>query len=105
MDIYSHLCLTDTAIKLVLIDTGPRPFTLKCLSPWGSVSADPDINQRADIISDVLVNVRVLGAADRITPISWLKQQDSRRVNAESGHRCDQSLMMRLIQWFDSRLY
>ena len=30
VDIYSHLCLTDTTIKSVLIDTGPRPFTLKC---------------------------------------------------------------------------
>ena len=70
VDIYSHLCLADTAIKSVLIDTGPRPFILKCLSPWGSVPADPDIYQRADIISDVLVNVRVLAAADRLTPVS-----------------------------------
>ena len=80
VDIYSHLCLTDTAVKSVLIDTGPRPFTLKCLSPWGSVPADPDIYPRADIISDVLVNVRVLAAADRLTPVGRLKQQYSRRV-------------------------
>ena len=33
VDIYSNLCYTDTAFKSVLIDTGPRPFTLKCLSP------------------------------------------------------------------------
>ena len=71
--IYTHLCLTDTAIKSVLIDTGPRPFTLNCLSPWGYVLADPDIYPRADIISDVLVNVRVLAAADILTPDSWLK--------------------------------
>ena len=36
VDIYSNMCLTDTAFKSVLIHTGPRPFTLKCLSPWGS---------------------------------------------------------------------
>ena len=80
VDIYSNLCFTDTAFKSVLIDTGPRPFTLKCLSPWGHVSADPNIYPRTDIISDVLVNVRVLAAADRLTPVSWLKPTDSRRV-------------------------
>ena len=57
VDIYSHLCLTDTAIKSVLIDTRLLPFTLKCLSPWGYVPANPDICPRADIISDVLVNM------------------------------------------------
>ena len=80
VDIYIHLCLIDTAIKSVLIDTGPRPFTLKCLSPWGYVPANPDICPRADIISDVLVNVRVLAAVDRLTPASWLKQKDSRQT-------------------------
>ena len=80
VDIYSNLCLTDTAFKSVLIDTGSRPFILKCLSPWGYVPADPDICPHTDIISDVLVNVRVLSAADRLTPVRWLKQTDSRRV-------------------------
>ena len=34
-EIYSHLCLTDMAVKTALIDSGPRPFTLHCLAPWG----------------------------------------------------------------------
>ena len=34
-DIYSHLCLTDAAVKTALVDTGPRPFFLHCLPPWG----------------------------------------------------------------------
>ena len=80
VDIDSNLCFTDTVFKSVLIDTGPRPFTLKCLSPWGHVSADPNIYPRTDIISDVLVYVRILAAADRLTPVSWLKPTDSRRV-------------------------
>ena len=80
VDIYSNLCFTDTAFKSVLIDTGPQPFILKCLSSWGHVPADPNIYPHTDIISDVLVNVHVLAAADRLTPVSWLKPTDSRRM-------------------------
>ena len=34
-DIYSHLCLTDIAVKMALLESGPRPFSLSCLPPWG----------------------------------------------------------------------
>ena len=34
-DIYGHLCLTDAAVKTALVDTGPRPFSLRCSAPWG----------------------------------------------------------------------
>ena len=34
-DIYSHMCLTDVAVKTALVDSGPRPFFLHCLPPWG----------------------------------------------------------------------
>ena len=57
---YSHLCLTYTIVKSVLIDTGPQPFTLECLSPWARVLVDPDISPRTDIISDVLLSVGAL---------------------------------------------
>ena len=73
VDIYSHLCLTDTAIKSLLIDTGPRPFTLKCLSPWGYVPTDPDNCPHTDLISDVLINVRVLAGGDRLSLCWWLE--------------------------------
>ena len=33
-DIYSHLCLTDVAVREALVDTGPRPFVLNCHTPW-----------------------------------------------------------------------
>ena len=35
IDIYGHLCLTDVAVKTALVDTGPRPFSLRCSAPWG----------------------------------------------------------------------
>ena len=34
-EIYSHLCLTDIAVKTALLESGPRPFSLSCLPPWG----------------------------------------------------------------------
>ena len=34
-EIYSHLCISDMAVKTALIDTGPRPFCLQCSTPWG----------------------------------------------------------------------
>ena len=34
-EIYSHLRLSDMAVKTALIDTGPRPFCLQCSTPWG----------------------------------------------------------------------
>ena len=34
-EIYGHLCLTDLEIKTALINSGPRPFTLHCSTPWG----------------------------------------------------------------------
>ena len=51
-DIYTYLCVTDTAFKSTLIDTGPHPFTLQCASPWGCVPSDPDTCPRADLVSD-----------------------------------------------------
>ena len=49
MDIYSHLCLADVSVKTALITTGPRPFKLHCLKPWGCVPNDPDTSTRANI--------------------------------------------------------
>ena len=39
MDIYSHLCLTDESVREDLIATGPRPFKLHCIRPWGYVTS------------------------------------------------------------------
>ena len=63
MDIYSKLCITDESLRAALIATGPRPFKLHCVKPWGYVPSDPDTSTlhhtavRADLISDILIDV------------------------------------------------
>ena len=41
-DIYTYLCNTDERIRSALVETGPRPFTLECRSPWGRDIQHPD---------------------------------------------------------------
>ena len=82
-DIYTYLCVTDMAFKYALLDTGPHPFTLQCLSPWGSVPSDPDTCPRTDLASDVLINVRVLACSDRLTANRWLSVQRHSRPARE----------------------
>ena len=78
MDIYSHLCVTDVSVKATLINTGPHPFTLHCLKPWGYVPGDPDTSTSADLISDILIDIRVRDTSNTLTPVSWLNQKQSR---------------------------
>ena len=85
IDIYRHLCMTDESFKAALIDTGPRPFRLQCAQPWGYVPIAPDTNAlhhtapRADVISDILIKVRVDAASNTLTINRWLGMPDSRR--------------------------
>ena len=72
MDIYSHLCMTDVSFKTPLIQSGPRPFTLHCGTPWGDIPNEPDTGSCANVISDILVDTRVLATAGRLTPCTWL---------------------------------
>ena len=82
VDIYSHLCMS---FKAALIDTGPRPFSLQCAQPWGHVPIAPDTSElhhttpHADVISDILIQVRVAAVTDRLTVNRWLGMPDSRR--------------------------
>ena len=84
-DIYSHLCMTDELFKAVLIDTRPRPFTLQCAQPWGYIPIDPDTSElrhtapRADVISDILIQVHVDAVSNKLTACRWLGPQISRR--------------------------
>ena len=66
-DIYTYLCDTDERIKSALVETGPRPFTLECRSPWGYDMQHPDTAPRSCLISDMLVGVRVAISSDRLT--------------------------------------
>ena len=87
VDICSHLCLTDTTVKSVLIDTGPWPFTLECLSPWGRVLVDPDVSSRTDMISEVLVSVRVAAVGDKLTRCQWLEWTMESRAGTRRARR------------------
>ena len=72
-EIYTYLCTTDERIRSALINTGPRPFTLECRSPWGHVLNDPDTAPHRCLVSDVLIGVRVAIASDTLTACRWLK--------------------------------
>ena len=58
-EIYGHLCLTDMAVKTALIDSGPRPFRLLCLAPWGALHDVSYTALRSNPVSDILVETRV----------------------------------------------
>ena len=71
-EIYTYLCATDERIRSALVETGPRPFTLECRSPWGRDMQHPDTAPQCCLISDVLVNVRVAIASDTLTACRWM---------------------------------
>ena len=66
--IYSHLFLTDAAIKTALVDTGPRPFDLQCSTPWGAFHDTP--GARGTLVSDILIG--------RLTTAEWLRPTATR---------------------------
>ena len=73
-DIYTYLCDTDEGIRSALVETGPRPFTLACRSPWGRNMQHPDTTPQGCLISDILVDVRVAISSDRLTTrCRWLR--------------------------------
>ena len=81
MDIYSHLCLMDVSVRTALIQSGPRPFTLHCCTPWGDIPnepSEPDTGSRANIISDILFDTCILATTDKLTSCSWLEPGYSR---------------------------
>ena len=78
MDIYSHLCLTDVSVKTTLIQSGPRPFKLNCTKPWEYIPNDPDTGSRANIVSDILIDTRVLATSDKLTSCTWIMPRFSR---------------------------
>ena len=67
-EIYSHLCLSDMAVKTALIDTGPRPFCLQCSAPWGTLCDTTNAVSRGNLISDTHVHL----AAGKLTSAEWL---------------------------------
>ena len=88
MDIYSHLCLMDESVSAALIATGPRPFKLHCVKPWGYVPSDPNTSTlhhtaaRADLIRDILIDIRVRATSDTLTPCMTTKHSRPGKRNA-----------------------
>ena len=91
-EIYTYLCVTDERIRSAFVQSGPRPFTLECKSPWGLDGEYATTAPHRCLISDVLVDVRVAASSDKLTACSWLgtiavKVHDTRhRVVDWLGH-------------------
>ena len=71
-EIYSHMCLSDMAVKTALIDTGPRPFCLQCSAPLGALHDATDANSRGNLISDIIIDTRVHLTAGKLRSAAWL---------------------------------
>ena len=65
----SHLCLNDVAVRGALVDSGPKPFVLKCQTQQGGL---------CDIINNVLIETRVDLVAGRLSSIEWLQPTATR---------------------------
>ena len=65
-EIYSHLCLSDMAVKTALIDTGPRPFCLQCSTPWGGLCDTASAISRGNLINHILIDTRVQLTAGKL---------------------------------------
>ena len=86
-DIYTYLCTMDETIRSALINTGPHPFTHQCRSPWGYVLNDPDTSPCTDLISDVLIGVRVAAMSDRLAEGRWLTTKGQPTHDTRHMHR------------------
>ena len=72
LDIYSHLCLTDSVVEAALRESGPRPFSLSCLPPWGGLCDVSTTGIGGSLVSDILIETRVQLVAGKLTAPRWL---------------------------------
>ena len=72
IEIYSHLCLTDITVKTALLESGPRPFHLSCLPPWGGLCDVSTTEIGANLVNDILIETRVQLVAEKLTASRWL---------------------------------
>ena len=98
-EIYTYLCVTDAGIRSTLIQSGPRPFTVECKSPWGLDREYPATTTTTPphrcLISDVLVDVRVAASSDKLKACTWLGTLEHRLRRAVLGGRLILSLWKR----------
>ena len=71
--VYSHLCLTDVAVKTSLVDSGPRPFFLHCIPSWGGLTDASSAAFSGNIVNDILVETCVHLVAEKLTSPEWLQ--------------------------------
>ena len=71
-EIYGHLCISDMAVKTALIYTGPQPFCLQCSAPWGALCDTSNAVPRGNLISDILIDMRVHLVVGKLTSAEWL---------------------------------
>ena len=71
-EIYSHLCLSDMAVKTALIDTGPQPFCLQCSTPWGGLCDKVSAISHENLINDILIDTCVQLATGKLRTAAWL---------------------------------
>ena len=72
-EIYSHLYLPNIAVKTALVDSGPRPFSLHWLPPWGALHDASSTALRGSLINDILVETHVHLVAGKLTSPDWLQ--------------------------------
>ena len=78
-EIYSHLCLTDIAVKMALLESGPRPFSSSCLPPWGGLCDVSTTEIGANLVNDILIETCVQLVAEKLTAPRWLLPVRTRR--------------------------
>ena len=71
-EIYGHLCLTDGEVEAALRGSGPRPFSLTCLPPWGGLCDVSATTIGGSLVSDILITTRVQLVAGKLTAPRWL---------------------------------
>ena len=60
------------AVKTALLESGPRPFSLSCLPPWGGLPDASTTELGANIVSDTWIETRVQLVAEKLAAPRWL---------------------------------
>ena len=71
-EIYAYLCVSDSEIGSALVQSGPRPFLLSCLPPWGGLSDALSTAIGGNLVSDILIETRVQLVAGKLKAPRWL---------------------------------
>ena len=87
------------AVKTALLESGPRPFSLSCLPPWGGLHDASTTELGANIVSDIciLIETRVQLVAEKLTAPSWLLPVRTRRELRHTARRFGTALLLGLI--------